>query len=79
MKSNLKSILALTSVMAAMGGLTGTMNGKQGREYDPKEDNIPKKKVIPNGCKEYSFYGHTVIAINENSAIKKCKKLAGIK
>jgi hypothetical protein len=63
--------LALMAMFAAMS----ITSKNQGRPFE-LEDIEPPKKVIPNGCKEYSFYGHTVIAINEQSAIKKCKKLA---
>jgi len=32
------------------------------------------KKPVPKGCLEYSFFGVTVIALNEKSAIRKCQK-----
>jgi len=32
------------------------------------------KKPVPKGCREYSFFGVTVIALNEKSAIRKCQK-----
>jgi len=34
------------------------------------------KKPIPKGCREYSFFGVTVIALNERTAIRKCQKKA---
>lgn len=33
------------------------------------------KKIIPNGCKEYTIRGITVVAISEKSAIKKVNKI----
>ena len=70
-----KGILMAALAMAAMGGMMSTNTC---RDYDP-EDTEPVKKPIPAGCKEYTFYGVTVVAINENSARKKCKRKAGIK
>lgn len=32
-------------------------------------------KIIPNGCKEYTIDGITVVAISEKSAKKKVRKL----
>lgn len=71
MKKNIGILLA----MAAMMG--DTMNPNRPRFYE--SENEPVKKPCPAGCKEYSFYGHTVYALNENRARKKCKRLAGIK
>lgn len=38
---------------------------------------IPDKplKIIPNGCKEYTIEGVTVVAISEKSARKKVERL----
>lgn len=70
--SNKFSMLA---AFAAVAMMTDTRD--RGRYFNP-EDIEPKKKPIPAGCKEYTFYGYTVVASNEKMAIKKCQKLAGI-
>ncbi|MEB0262907.1 hypothetical protein [Mucilaginibacter sp. 10I4] len=64
-------------ILLAMAGMFGTMNQNQPRYYNPDDDK-PVKKIIPKGCKEFTYYGHTVYALNEARAIKKCKKMAGI-
>jgi len=68
---NYGALLATLGMMAAMGNL----DNNQGRQFDV-QDVEPPKKVIPKGCKEYSLYGFTVIAINEKSARRKLDKLA---
>lgn len=77
MKGNKSALLAL----AMFAGLAQVAMTGNSRNYVFEEDEpaTPKKKPIPNGCKEYTFYGVTVVALNEASAIKKCKKKAGVK
>jgi hypothetical protein len=70
MKKNIAILLAIASMMGE------TMNPNRPRFYEP--ENKPVKKPCPAGCKEFTYYGHTVYALNEARAIKKCKKLAGI-
>jgi hypothetical protein len=65
-------------LLLALAGMSGMMNHNQPRYYEPDEDKKPVKRPIPAGCKEFTYYGHTVYALNEARAIKKCKKLAGI-
>jgi len=73
MNSKLRSQLLALSIMGAMINSGDSMSRKS-KHSDFYEDE-PIKKIIPKGCKEYSFYGFTVIAISEKSARKKCKKL----
>lgn len=56
-----------------MMGNIGTPTSK----YE-EEDFKPKvvKKVIPNGCKEFTIDGITVVAISEKSAINKVERLS---
>lgn len=43
-------------------------------QFSTPEDVEPRKKVIPNGCQEYTFHGITVIAVSEKSARKKIER-----
>lgn len=77
MNRSAKNAMLMALMLSSMGGMTGSGSNSP---FDFDDEPIqPKKKPIPNGCKEYTFYGVTVVAINEASAIKKCKKKAGIK
>jgi len=38
-------------------------------------DFTPAKKVIPKGCRVYTFGNTEIVALNEKSALKKFKKL----
>lgn len=67
----MKSILALFA-MGMMVDTAMTQNDGNYRHCIPKY----KPKIIPRGCKEFTFYGVTVVAINEKTAKKKCKKLS---
>ena len=71
MNSSQKAAMLAAVMFATMGG------GVSRNTYMDEEDVAPSKpkKVIPAGCKEYSFYGFDVVAISEKSARKKCKKL----
>lgn len=69
---NKRNSLTMMALFAGLG--MSSMNEKQGRYFDP-EDIEPKKKPIPKGCKEYTFCGVTVIALNEKSARKKIEKI----
>lgn len=70
-----KHAIGILLLLAATMPTAGSKNGA--RIFDLNDSPPPKKPIIPKGCKEYTFYGHTVIALNENRARKKCKKLAG--
>lgn len=48
-------------------------DNKENKTYSNKKQKI--KKVIPKGCKEYTFDGINVIAISEKSAKKKIERL----
>lgn len=65
--------------LAALGFMLSMMENysNRGANYGSISHGVraEKKKVIPKGCKEYTFYGFTVIAIGEKQAIRKCKKL----
>jgi hypothetical protein len=41
----------------------------------PQDINVTIKRVIPKGCKVYVIEGVEIVAINEQSAQKKYKKL----
>lgn len=74
----MKRDLQILSMLALFGALDEpVVGGGKPSQFDPSDTEQPKR-VIPAGCKEYSFYGHTVIALNEKTARRKCKKLAGI-
>lgn len=68
----LKEILGL-SIFAAMAGESNPFHRDQRSTVEEKL-NEPVDKVIPAGCKEYTFYGITVVAISEKSARKKIAK-----
>jgi hypothetical protein len=74
---NTKKDIHAMMVFAAMAGM-GFTSRNNSRPFEPEEIE-PVKAVIPKGCSEYTFYGITVIAINEKSARKKCAKKARIK
>jgi hypothetical protein len=61
-------------VLMALGLMSMGTASSAGSRYDP-QDVAPVPKVIPAGCKEYTFQGYTVVAISEASARKKCNKL----
>lgn len=65
------------STLLAMALMMAETCNNHGNYFDPDESE-PVNKPIPAGCKEYTFYGHTVIASNEKNAIRKCKKLSGL-
>jgi len=68
----LKQILGL----ATLAALTRESNPFHRHEESTVEKklNEPVDKVIPAGCKEYTFHGITVVAISEKSARKKIAK-----
>jgi hypothetical protein len=68
--SKMKSMLGLATIMAAMGNYGKPRSRFEEEDFETKEI----KKVIPNGCQEYSHRGMTVIATSEKSAIKKINK-----
>jgi hypothetical protein len=76
MDSSMKARMMMLMAVS-MAGMTGNSRNTRFSEAEILNSE-PVKKPIPNGCKEYTFYGHTVVALNEKSAIKKCKKLADL-
>jgi hypothetical protein len=70
----MKSKFALMAI--ALAGLSMSAHSN-GRFYEP--DNEPVKAPIPNGAREYEFYGVKVIAIDEKRARAKAAKKAGVK
>lgn len=71
--SILKSLLGLALIDVMMMGNQKTSDSNDGSFGHGIPDKKPK--VIPKGCKEYTFYGITVVAISESSARKKCLKM----
>ncbi len=74
MKAYTKSVLGLLTMFAAMSAEQDSFRHESPREYDPI-DIKPAKKVIPAGCKEYTRYGITVVAISHERAMKKIGKI----
>lgn len=77
MRSNRKEIQMLTALLGLQAMASGAPDifGIMDEPRHHFKEPQPIKKVIPNACAEYSFYGFTVIAISEKSARKKCAKL----
>lgn len=67
MAKNQKTMAALLSIAAMTTHMSQPFSTPNVFIDIPKDP----KKVIPNGCKEYTFHGITVIAMNEKSARKK--------
>jgi hypothetical protein len=75
-RSKLLSMLSIYAGLAEMG-MSQTYSKKSNTNDGSYGHGVPDKakKPIPNGCKEYYFYGYTVVAISEKSAEKKAYKL----
>lgn len=77
MRKNIGLLLGVYGMLSAMEGASkpyfantkGDNDGSYGHGMPDKP-----KKVIPAGCKEYTFSGITVIASSEKSARKKIQK-----
>jgi len=67
----LKEILGL-ALFAAMADPNQVRNRRSTHVDDDYKEPVPK--VIPAGCKEYTFHGITVVAISEKSARKKIER-----
>lgn len=75
MKSH-KHILGLLAMSAMVSSMASGPFSSSGTNDVSINGGIPEKpkKVIPKGCKEYTFSGITVIASSEKSARKKIQK-----
>lgn len=73
MKNKLQILAALGMMSAMTTGSTYGRGSNDGSIGNGVPDNKPK--IIPKGCKEYTFYGVTVVALNRKSAKKKAAKL----
>lgn len=73
---NHKHLLGLLAIGAMMSYMEEYPFGSSGTNDGSINGGIPDKpkKIIPNGCKEYTFSGITVIASSEKSARKKIQK-----
>lgn len=68
---NAKHLTGAIAMMAMMGSFGQPMSRFEEDEFEQKE----VKKVIPKGCKEFTYKGITVIALSEKRAINKIEKL----
>jgi hypothetical protein len=64
--------VAILYALAAMSMSSKVQGGNDGSFGHGIPDE--PKRVIPNGCKEYKFYGITVVATSEKKARKKAHK-----
>ena len=65
----LKEMLGL-AIFAALAD----PNQPSRNRIEDDDDKKPIPKVIPAGCKEYTFHGMTVVAISEKPALKKIER-----
>ncbi len=71
--------MALISLALAASIDSPVFGHKKTQNISPNDIDVkPPKKIVPNGCKEYTFseeFGTlTVVAINEKSALRKYNK-----
>lgn len=60
------------ALLAALGDPNHVRSRRSTHVDDDYKEPVPK--VIPKGCKEYTFHGITVIAVSEKSARKKIER-----
>jgi len=72
-----KRIAMMMATMGLMSSMSFGSNQTSGSNDGSLGHGIPDnpKRVIPNGCKEYEFYGFKVVALSEKRARAKALKL----
>ena len=67
------SLLAMAAMMGSVYDYPFS-NSKEKSSLRPQDIDVTIKKILPKGCKVYTIEGVEIVAINQQSALKKYNK-----